>query len=104
MTDFNEHVPEMRDWNSGAGIDVGSWIGCSGDFRLAIGHGALFCSRFVEREGYVLRERDSLESLRRFEVCCKGNRAAVESVMNHLQIADLPHFVREDITRERLVY
>ena len=36
MIDFNELIPEMRDWNNGAGIDVKSWIGCEGSFRMAV--------------------------------------------------------------------
>ena len=66
MTDFNKLIPEMRDWNNGAGIDVRSWIGCSGSFELAIGYSTIFWPEFVEIERYVLRAGFSLDSLRRF--------------------------------------
>jgi hypothetical protein len=104
MTDFNKLIPEMRDWNNGAGIDVEAWIGCEGSFRLAVGYTAIFWPEFVEFEQYVLRAGFSVESLRGFECQCGGDRRRVEAVMNHLHIADIQHHGCEDITRERVVY
>jgi hypothetical protein len=89
MTDFNELIPEMRDWNNGSGINATNWVACEGNFRLAVGYSAVFWLRFVEYEKYVLREGFSVESLRGFEQQCKGDRGPVESVMNHLHIADI---------------
>ena len=40
-------LPELAEWNNGKGIDLKSWIGCSGNFRLAIGYSAIFWPRFV---------------------------------------------------------
>ena len=104
MTDFNELIPEMREWNNGAGIDVESWIGCEGSFRLAIGYSTIFWPRFVEFEQYVLREGFSVEALRGFEQQCGGDRQQIEAVMNQLHIADVQCHPCEDITRERVVY
>jgi hypothetical protein len=104
MTDFNELIPEMRDWNNGAGIHVEAWVGCQGSFRLAVGYSSIFWPRFVEFERYVLREGFSVESLRGFERQCGGDRRQIEAVMNHLHIADIHHHGCEDITRERVVY
>ncbi|HYG64313.1 MAG TPA: hypothetical protein VEL74_17175 [Thermoanaerobaculia bacterium] len=104
MTDFDELIPEMREWNNGNGIDVGAWIGCSGNFQLAVGYSTIFWPRFVEFEGYVLRDGFSVDSLRGFQHRCAGDRKAVEAVMNHLHIADIQHYGCEDISRERIVY
>ena len=104
MDHLIELVPETRDWNGGAGIDVESWIGCCGNFRLAIGYSTIFWPRFVEFEDYVLRDGFSIEALRGFERHHADDRQAVESVMNHLHIADIQFYGCEDATRERLAY
>jgi hypothetical protein len=104
-TDFDSLIPELKDWNNGAGIDIGSWIGCAGNFELAIGYSTIFWPQFVEFEGYVLREGFSIESLRSFESgSCKGRRSSVEAAMNHLHVADIQHYGCEGANRERLVY
>ena len=104
MTDFNELIPEMRDWNNGAGIGVEAWIGCEGSFRMAVGYSTIFWPEFVEFERYVLRAGFSVDGLRGFERQCGGDRRRIETVMNHLHIADIHYQGCEDITRERLVY
>ena len=104
MTDFNELIPEMRDWNNGAGIDVAAWVGCEGSFRLAVGYSALFWPEFIEFERYVLRAGFSVDGLRGFERQCGGDRRRIEAVMNHLHIADIQYHGCEDITHERVVY
>ena len=80
MTNFDQLIPEMRDWNNGSGIDVRAWVGCEGSFRLAVGYSAIFWPEFVEFEGYVLRAGFSLESLRGFERQCDGDRRRIEAV------------------------
>jgi hypothetical protein len=104
MPDFNELIPEMRDWNNGAGIEIDSWIGCSGNFQLAVGYSRIFWPQFVEFENYVLREGFSVNSLRDFERLHARNRRGVEAVFNHLHIADIQSHGCEDLTRERIVY
>jgi len=94
---------ELAAWNQGRGIDLESWVGCAGNFRLAVGYLTVFWPRFVEFEGYILRDGFSLESLRGFESTCAGNRRAVETVMNHLHIADIQYFGCEDLSRDKAV-
>lgn len=63
-----ESVPAgLAEWNNGRGIELESWVTCSGNFRLAVGYTTIFWPGFVELESYILREGFSLESLRRFE-------------------------------------
>jgi hypothetical protein len=104
MPDFNELIPELRDWNGGAGVDVDAWTGCSGNFQLAIGYSEVFWPRFVEFETYILREGFSMKSLRAFECNPPNDRQSVESVMNHLHIADIQFYGCEDASKERLIY
>src|SRR5271169_4406486 len=89
MTNFDQLIPEMRDWNNGAGINVRGWLECSGSLELAIGYSTIFWPEFVEFEQYVLRSGFSVESLRGFERGRNGDRRSVEAVMNHLHIADI---------------
>jgi hypothetical protein len=96
-------VAELAAWNQGRGIDLESWVGCAGNFRLAIGYVPVFWPRFVEFEGYILRDGFSLESLRGFESHCAGDRRAVETVMNHLHIADIQHVGCEDLTSDKAI-
>lgn len=86
MSDLTKLIPELPDWNNGEGIDVESWIGCSGNFQLAVGYSTLFWPRFVEFEDYVLREGFCMDSFRAFQQQCSSRKSA-EAVINHLHIA-----------------
>ncbi|HWT13671.1 MAG TPA: hypothetical protein VN231_13010 [Allosphingosinicella sp.] len=90
-TDFDQLIPEIRLWNDGAGISAEGWIGCVGNYPLAVGYSLIFWPRFVRFEGYVLREGFSEGALRGFESGEGSSRASVERVMNHLHIGDI-HF------------
>ncbi len=92
MTDFNELIPELKEWNNGAGIDPESWTSNSGRFDLAVGYSTFFWPRFVEHKGYVLRKGFSEKSLRSFESNPRSTKQSIEWVMNHIHIEDLhPH-------------
>jgi hypothetical protein len=80
-TDFSELIPELPSWNDGGGIDAESWIGCVGNYQLAVGYTLIFWPRFVRFDDYVLREGFSIESLRGFERQSGSTRASVEWVM-----------------------
>lgn len=97
-------VPETRDWNSGNGIDLRSWIGCVGSLEHAIGYAELFWPDFAEHDGCILCDGFSEESYNGFMKQTGGNRQAVEAVMNHCHILDL--FSDPDLnpTREQVVY
>jgi hypothetical protein len=82
---------ELAAWNNGAGIGIESWIGCEGNFSLAVGYASVFWPEFILFEGYALREGFSENSLRGFEKQKDINRKSVEWHMNHLHIADIQH-------------
>lgn len=89
VSDFAALIPELRDWNDGAGIDPEAWISCVGNYELATGYSLIFWPSFVCFERYVLREGFTLDSLRGFEDMTKRNRVAIEALMNHVHIADV---------------
>lgn len=93
---------ELQRWNNGEGIDLESWINCSGSFSLAVGYITIFWPKFVEFDGYILRDGFSEDALRSFESADGYDRTAVERVMNHLHIADIQHFGCEDISRDKI--
>jgi hypothetical protein len=100
----SDMIAELSSWNNGKGIDLKSWVACSGNFRLAIGYSTIFWPGFVLFENYILGEGFSVDSLRAFEKQCNGDRRGIETVMNHLHIADIQYCGCEDITEERIVY
>lgn len=97
-------LAELAAWNNGKGINLSSWIGCSGNFRLAVGYSTVFWPRFVLFEDYILREGFSLEALRGFERQCGAAGRSVEVVMNHLHIEDIQHYGCDDVTEPRIAY
>jgi hypothetical protein len=97
-------LPELAEWNNGKGIDLESWIECSGNFRLAIGYSTVFWPRFVLFEDYILREGFTIDSVRGFEAQHKCDKRSVEAVLNHLHIADIQYHGCEDITEQRVVF
>jgi len=102
-TDFAQLIPELPNWNNGAGIDAESWVGCVGSPELAVGYSLIFWPRFVRFENYVLREGFSEDSLRAFAVRQTSTRASVEWVMNHLHIADI-HCTEAQASEAQLRY
>lgn len=93
---------ELQKWNNGKGIDLASWINLSGSFSLAVGYITIFWPKFVEFDGYILRDGFCEKTLRSFESADGYDRMAVERTMNHLHIADIQHYGCEDISRDKI--
>ena len=102
--DFDKLIPELKDWNNGKGIDPESWVGCSGNYRLAVGYSLVFWPEFVRFEQYVLREGFSEEALRGFEKQHNNDHRSIEAVMNHIHLNSIQHLGCEDASEERLIY
>jgi hypothetical protein len=94
---------ELEAWNNGKGIGLVSWVGCQGSFSLAVGYAEIFWPGFVSHNEYILREGFSKTALEGFEAQNKGNRQAVEAVMNHLHIADIQHLGCKDLTKDKII-
>jgi len=104
MADFSSLIPELKDWNNGAGIDVESWIGCVGDFQKAIGYSTIFWPQFAEVDGFVVYRGTTREVLQEWLESCKGDRKAVEALVNHLHLVDIHYYGCPDATPERLAF
>jgi hypothetical protein len=100
---FNDLIRELPRWNNGEGIDPESWIGCVGNYELAVGYSLVFWPRFTRFERYVLREDFSEGALRGFEQQVGSTRESVEWVMNHVHIGDI-HYDVEVKTERQLRY
>jgi hypothetical protein len=92
---------ELAEWNNGQGIDLESWVGCEGNFRLAVGYATVFWPEFVEFDGYILGAGFSEQNLRGFELQQKGNRQEVEAMMNHIHIDGIQYDGCPDLSEDK---
>ncbi len=99
-------LAELSKWNAGTGIPLNQWIGCMGNFRLAVGYSTVFWPCFEKFEDYIFLENRAgdLEHLRQWERKLAGDKSAIERVVNHVHIRDIQHSGCEDITGERVIY
>ena len=103
-TDFSSLIPELPKWNDGRGISVEAWVACAGSFELAVGYSRLFWPDFVEHESCVFFADFSPDSYCGFMERCKGDRRAVESVMNHRHVFDYFSHHGGSATEAQIVY
>jgi hypothetical protein len=104
---FAELIPDMRLWNNGAGIDVDGWLAGSGNYELAIAFGELFWPRFVLVDVCVFwadEDGGLRESFETWMVQLKGDKRAVEAMLNHRHIIDLFPSAAPKATQPQLVY
>jgi len=87
--EFASLIPELKQWNNGAGISIESWIACVGDFEHAIGYGRMFWPEFVEYDGCVFHQGFSESAYESCKQCCSDGERP-EGVMNHWHLAE--HF------------
>jgi hypothetical protein len=102
--DYSQLIPELPRWNNGAGIAVDSWIGCVGNFELAVGYSVLFWPDFTEFDGCVFFADFSEQSYRGFMQQCAGDRQSVEAVMNHRHVFDYFSHANGNASVEQLLY
>ncbi|WP_298609081.1 hypothetical protein [uncultured Thiothrix sp.] len=95
---------QLGAWNNSEGIDLESWIGCEGNFRLAIGYATLFWPNFIEFEDYIFIEGVQASSVRQFEEVSGCTPKSVEWTLNHLHIADIQHYGCVDISSDKLIF
>ncbi len=99
---------ELQAWNNGKGIDLESWIGCSGNFSLAVGYATVFCPKFLEFEDYIFCRDEPVsegfvQNVRGFESQAGSSLRSVEWVINHRHIADIHHRGCEDLSADKLI-
>src|SRR5512132_4131566 len=89
-TDYTKLVPELKDWNEGKGIDIEDWIYYESSLEHAVGFGSLFWPAFLEYDGCIIMASGfDPKRYDGFLKQTKGDKRAVEVVMNHRHIADL---------------
>ncbi len=88
--DWNELIPELKDWSPSQSPE--GLAAALGRYPLAIGYLSLFWPSFVEYDDMVLLGDDVNEAaVSRWLVSTKGNKQAVEAVLNHFHIVDVQH-------------
>lgn len=95
---------ELSAWNDGTGIDLESWIGCVGNFNLAVGYSSIFWPSFQELKGYILTAHANLANVETWEASQGMTPKSLEKVINHLHIADIQHSACEDIAKDKIVF
>ncbi|MEO0467641.1 MAG: hypothetical protein AAF216_13955 [Pseudomonadota bacterium] len=104
MSDIPESMAaELGAWNNGRGVDLESWVGCEGNFRLAVGYASLFWPKFEAVGKYILMKGATAEKIRGFEAQAGSTPQSVEAVINHLHIEDIQHLGCEDISADKLI-
>jgi len=99
---FELLIPELSKWNNGSGIDVVSWIDGIGNFEHGIAYGRMFWQDFVEHDDCIFFADFSQRSYSGFMRQLKGNKEAVEVVMNHQHISD--YFPQHEPTKDQVIY
>ena len=98
---------ELGAWNNGKGIDLESWISCTGNYSLAAGYASIFCPKFIEFEDYIFEAKEidkrMLKNIRDFEHQKDSTPKSVEWVINHLHISDIHHNGCEDLTADKVI-
>ena len=81
---------KLSAWNNGKGIDLESWISCSGSCHLAVGYAEYFWPEFELVDDYIVRAGVSSSVIREWERNnSSGDRRAVEATMNHMHLIDI---------------
>jgi len=94
---------ELAEWNGGNGIDLESWISCSGTFRLAVGYAEYFWPEFHVVDDYIVRAGVTSGTIKQWEEngCC--DRRAVEETMNHMHLIDINYHDHENLSEDVLM-
>ena len=99
--DFNELIPEMRDWNNGKGIDIDSWTSCMANHKILIGCARILWPEFVERDGCIFLASKEL-SYQGYLSKTQCDKKTAEATTNHIHVLHL--FGTELPTRELVLY
>ena len=103
-TDWDALIPELKQWNNGAGIDADGWRSCFGNFQLACAYSLLFWPRFTELDDMVFRGEMTRERLESWKPNCSSEPATIEATANHIHIADVQYVGCPDLSVERVIY
>jgi hypothetical protein len=102
--DFNELIPELKQWNNGDGISVEGWLQCIGNYEYAVAYTTLFWPEFAIYEDCVFFADFGADTFSSWIEHTQGNKRATEAVMNHRHILDLFPNERTQPSREVTIY
>jgi len=94
---------ELTEWNGGKGIDLESWISCSGTFKLAVGYAEYFWPEFDLVDGYIVRSGTTSDEIRQWKKGQGRDRRAVEASMNHMHLIDINYHDHEGLSEDILL-
>jgi len=93
---------ELARWSNGTGIDLESWVGCMGNFSLAVGYATVFWPEFVAFENYILRKDFPEPGLRNIEKQPGVTGKDIEWHMNHMHLDNIQALGCDDISKDKL--
>ncbi len=94
---------ELSAWNGGNGIDLESWISCSGSFRLAVGYMEYFWPEFEVIEDYLVRVGSTCGTIKEWEQQGGRDRREVEATMNHIHLISINYHDHENLSEDLLL-
>ena len=89
VTEFDKLIPELAQWNNGAGIDASSWISCIGRYDFLLGYISILWPAFVLYDDCVFPGLPDPKHYQGFMQSLGGDKREVEKVMNHQHISDM---------------
>jgi hypothetical protein len=98
-------IPEAREFDRAGDLTPLGWLFHVGSVGQAIAYGDLFWPAFTEHDGCVLlAERFEPANFRSWMASTNGDRRRVETLLNHMHLADLFGDRGERPTREQVVH
>jgi hypothetical protein len=101
--DFAELMPQLKKhWSTS---DLDQSIRQEGNYEYLVGYGRIFWPEFVEHDDCIFfANRFSEENYRGFMEQTKGDKTAVEAVMNHEHITDIFYNAEPKPSREMVLH
>jgi hypothetical protein len=101
--DFNDLIPELKEWNNGRSVDPKYYIAAIGNYEHAIAHGRLFWPDFTEHDDCIFFSDSFTEdNYQNWMKSSDNDKDAVQRVMNHQHISDM--FPNIDPEENQIVY
>jgi hypothetical protein len=97
-------VPEAREFDWVDDLTPVGWLWFAGIPGQAVAYAELFWPEFVEYEGCVLLAAPDPANFREWMASTKGDRRAVEAVLNHQHVTDLFGERGAAMSREQVVH
>lgn len=105
--DYKKLIPELKKWEEYNTGDFGpdEWISCIGNHGHAIGYLAIFWPDFHEYERCIfVGSQPSKSHYKSWIEEAKGDKQAVEAILNHVHISDLFQAMDLSVSTEQIRY